>query len=268
MPSAYYTAIFEQRSSGPAWAARWGLSSAEFQQTLDQFVGQGYQPVNVSGYGVGQAYYYAAIFEQRSSGPAWAARWGLSSAEFQQTLDQFVGQGYQPVNVSGYGVGQAYYAAIFEQRSSGPAWAARWGLSSAEFQQTLDQFVGQGYQPVNMSGYGVGQAYYYPYYTFGQAYYAAIFEQRSSGPAWAARWSLSSAEFQQTLDQFVGQGYQPVNVSGYGVGQAYYAAIFEQRSSGPAWAARWGLSSAEFQQTLDQFVGQGYQPVNMSGYGV
>ena len=51
MPSAYYTAIFEQ-SSGPAWAARWGLSSAEFQRTFDQFVGQGYRPVNVSGYGV------------------------------------------------------------------------------------------------------------------------------------------------------------------------------------------------------------------------
>jgi putative SOS response-associated peptidase YedK len=264
MSDAYYAAIFEQ-DFGPSWQVRWGLPSTQFQQTVDQFVKQGYRMVNVSGYGVNNQALYAAIFEQRA-GPAWQVRWGLPPAQLQQTVDQFVKQGYRPMSVSGYTVNnQALYVAFFEQ-DFGPSWQVRWGLTPDRFQQTVDQFVKQGYRLVNISGYGVNS----------QALYAAIFEQRA-GPAWQVRWGLTSDRFQQVVDQFVKQGYRLVNVSGYGVadqtpfaaiigiGQTFYAAIFEQRS-GTTWQVRWGLTSAQLQQTMDQFVKQGYRLVNVSGY--
>jgi hypothetical protein len=199
---------------------------------------------------------YAAIWV-RSSGSAWVARHGLTSAQYQAAFDQFVSQGYRLVDVSGYEVnGQARYAAIWD-KSSGSAWVARHGLTSAQYQAAFDQFVGQGYRLIKVSGYTVN----------GQDRYTAIWD-KSNSPAWVARHGLTSAQYQAAFDQFVSQGYRLVDVSGYEVnGQARYAAIWD-KSSGSAWVARHGLTSAQYQSNFDQLVKQGYRLVKVSGYTV
>jgi len=175
-------AAFWDKSSGPAWQARHGLSSAQYQQEFDRLSGQGYRLVEVSGYSVDDKDTYAAIWEQRP-GPAWQARHGLTSAQYQQEFDRLASQGYRPVDVSGYTVaGQDHYAAIWEQRPS-PAWQARHGLTSAQYQQEFDRLMGQGYRLVDVSGYSVN----------GQDRYAAIWEQ-SQGPAWQARHAKDPTE--------------------------------------------------------------------------
>ncbi|MBW4642764.1 MAG: hypothetical protein KME23_07155 [Goleter apudmare HA4340-LM2] len=248
-----YAAIWV-KSGGSAWVARHGLTSAQYQAAFDQFVGQGYRLVDVSGYEVNGQARYAAIWV-KSGGSAWVARHGLTSAQYQAAFDQFVGQGYRLVKVSGYTVnGQDRYAAIWD-KSGGSAWVARHGLTSTQYQAAFDQFVGQGYRLVDVSGYEVN----------GQARYAAIWV-KSGGPAWVARHGLTSAQYQAAFDQHVGQGYRLVKVSGYRVnGQDRYAAIWD-KSNSPAWVARHGLTSAQYQAAFDQFVGQGYRPVDVTGY--
>ncbi|MDK2744329.1 MAG: hypothetical protein NDI90_15585 [Nitrospira sp. BO4] len=49
-------------------------------------------------------------------------------------------------------------------------------------------------------------------------------------------------------------------------GQDFYAAIWEQRQ-GPAWEARQGMSSAQYQLTFDDLVAQGFRLMRVSGYG-
>jgi polyglycine hydrolase-like protein len=200
-----YAAVFEQRN-GSAFQARHGLTAAQYQQTFDQLVSQGFRPVVISGYSLGGQDRYAAVFEQRS-GPAFQARHGLTSAQYQRTFDELVPQGFRPVALSGYSVGGLdRYAAVFEQKG-GPPFQARHGLTAAQYQQTFDQLVPQGFRPVIVSGYSSG----------GQDRYAAVFEQRG-GPAFQARHGLTSAQYQQTFDQLVPQGFRPVVVSGYSVG--------------------------------------------------
>ena len=95
---------------------------------------------------------YAAIWE-KSGGGAWQARHGLTSAQYQATFDKLVGEGYRLVHVSGYRVnGQDRYAAIWE-KSSSPAWQARHGLTSAQYQATFDKLVSEGYRLVDVSAY-------------------------------------------------------------------------------------------------------------------
>ena len=188
---------------GSAWEARFGLTSPGFQQLFNQLVGQGYRLVDVSGYAVGGQDRYAAIWEQ-SSGPSWQSRHGLSSSQYQQTFDSLLAQGYRLVQVSGYGLNNTdLYAAIW-QRSSGPAWEARHGLTSGQFQQTFDQLVARGYRLVDTSAYTVG----------GRDLHAGIWEKRN-GPAWESRSGLTSDQYQQTFDSLVGQGYRLIDVSGY-----------------------------------------------------
>ena len=60
---------------------------------------------------------YAAIWE-KTSGPAWVARHGMSSQTYQQEFDSWASQGYCLSLVSGYSVAnEARYAAIWEKKN-------------------------------------------------------------------------------------------------------------------------------------------------------
>jgi hypothetical protein len=238
-----------------AWQARHGLSGAQYQSTFNDLVNQGYRPIQVCGYSEGFDARYAAIFSMEQNG-AWEARHGLTSADYQATFDNLVQQGYRLRNVSGYAMnGEARYAAIFDQTDS-PDWQARHGLNAQQYQQAFDDMVAQGYRLVQVNGYRVNV----------EVLFAAIWEKRP-GPAWQARHGLTSAQYQQTFNDLLSQGYRLVWVSGYSdSGIARYAAIWEQ-SSDVAWQARHGLNSNVYQLTFDQLVGQGYSLVQVSGYG-
>jgi hypothetical protein len=70
--------------------------------------------VVVSGYSDGAHDRYAAIFRHIAGAPAWQARHDLTSAQYQTTFDQLVGQGYRLELVNGYSVaGDDRIAAIW-----------------------------------------------------------------------------------------------------------------------------------------------------------
>ena len=150
-----FACIFQKGTTGP-WVARHGLTSAQYQAAFNQFIGEGYMLDWVSGYFDGTQDLYAAIWRKPPTAPAWQARHGLTSAQYQATFNQLVAEGYKPVLVSGYSDGaQDRYAAIFRQIPGAPAWQARHGLTSAQYQTTLDQLVAEGYRLELVSGYSV-----------------------------------------------------------------------------------------------------------------
>jgi hypothetical protein len=79
------------------------MTSQEYQQQFDTLVGQqGYHLKLVSGHKAGSQTNYAAIWE-KSPSPAFVARHGLTSEEYQQAFDTLVGQqGYRLIWVDGY----------------------------------------------------------------------------------------------------------------------------------------------------------------------
>ncbi len=253
------TSVFAQEAQvpfGAAWQARHGLTSSQYQAEFDNWTGQGYRLVDVSGYQEGGEAHYAAIWQQYDS-PAWQAYHGLSSADHQARFDQLGAQGYRMVHVAGYAVnGTPLYAAIWEQSDAG-AWQAYHGVSADEHQARFDQLANQGYRMIDVSGYEQD----------GQAAYAAIWVQ-SDGRTWQARHGLTASDYQDAFDQLTGQGYRLVKVSGYGVaGTDYYAAIFEQTSS-PPWEARHNVVGADYQGVFDQWRYQGFRLSRVSGYSV
>lgn len=241
---------------GTAWIARHGLTSAQYQAEFDKWTGQGYRLTAVSGYEVNNADHYAAVWV-KATGPSWVARHGLSSSRYQAEFDKWVGQGYRLVHVDGYTISnQDRYAAIWV-KASGPAWVARHGLTSSQYQAELDKHVAQGYRLTVVTGYTVDN----------QARYAAIWE-KTTGPAWQARHGLTSAQYQSTFDTLVSQGYRLRLVNGYTVeGQDRYACIFTKQP-GRAWVARHRMTSAEYQGEFDNHTHQGYRLSCVSGYAI
>lgn len=253
-PKLVRYAAFWEKTAGPGWQARHGLTSAQYQQEFNKLSAQGYRLVEVSGYGVGGTDYYAAVWEQRP-GPAWQARHGLTAARYQEEFDKLTSQGYRPINVSGYTVaGQDRYAAIFEQRQ-GPAWVARHNLSSAQYQQEFDRLSGQGYRLIDVSGYEVG----------GNDRYAAIWEH-GQGPAWQARHGLTAAQYQAEFNRLSQQGYKLARIRGWtSNGEPHFAAIWVKVDGG-AWIARHGILADSYQEEFDKNLKDGYRLKHVSGY--
>jgi CubicO group peptidase (beta-lactamase class C family) len=215
-----FAAIWE-KSNGPAWVARHGLTSAQYQQEFNTQAANGYRLVLVNGYTVNNQDRYVALWDKSPSG-AWIARHGMSASQYQTEFNTHVAQGYRLTHVSGYtvnGNSQQTFAAIWEKKG-GPAWVARHGLTAAEYQAEFDTQARAGYHLTLVGGYPVGS----------DVRYVAIWEQGAVVP-WEAHHGLSSSGYQQTFDDLRYQGYRPVVVSGYGVGgTAGYAALWENFS--------------------------------------
>ena len=257
-----YAAIWE-KAAGPDFVARHGLTSQGYQQEFDKWQAQGYCLALVSGYAVGNEAHYAAIWNKKTC-PAYVARHGLTSAGYQNEFNTLVGQqGYRLKLVSGYNVGgQDRYAAIWE-KTPGPEFVARHGLTAQSYQQEFDKWTGQGYCLTLVSGYSVGN----------QDRYAAIWEKKNCAiwekkncPEFVARHGLSSQTYQQEFDKLGSQGYRVDLVNGHKVaGSARYAAIWH-KTQGPEYIARHGLTSDDYQKEFEKWVNQGFRLKLVSRY--
>src|SRR6266851_2117639 len=198
-----YAALWE-KTPGPAFVARHGMTPQVYQQEFDKYAGEGYCLTLVSGYPVGIAARYAAIWEQKTC-PAFVARHGLTSAAYQKEFDTLVGQqGHRLKLVSGYNVGgQDFYAAIWE-KTPGPPFVARHGMTSQGYQQEFDKWNAQQYRLKLVNGHKID----------GNQSYAAIWE-KAPRPAFVARHGMTSDGYQQEFDKWVGQGFRLMLVNGY-----------------------------------------------------
>ena len=236
--------------------AFYGLSSSDYQKYFDLHTSNGYRLKKVSGYEINGSARFAAVWEQ-VSGPAWVAKHNMTSSSYQSNFNTYKSQGYRLQWVSGYTVnGITYYAAIWDKATSG-AWVAHHGMSSSDYQSKFNSYVGQGYRLKMVNGYNVN----------GVARFAAIWE-KTSGAAWVARHNMTSSSYQTYFNTYTSQGYRLVHVSGYNVnGTTYYAALWD-KSAGPAWTARHGMSSSSFQSYINTYINSGYKVSDVSGYSV
>jgi hypothetical protein len=253
-----YAAIW-RKEAGSALQARHGMTWAQYEQAFNELKGQGYRLVDISGYASGGQDLYAAIWD-KSPGPAYVTHAAMSRDQYQSIFNDLAKQGFRLVRVTGYGVGgKDLYAAIW-RKVSGPPRQARHALSAAEFQKTFNDLGKQGYRLVQISGYAIdvvgGKS---------QDLYAGIWE-KSPGPAYNTHFGMTSDEYQKLCNEFGSQGYALTDVSAYSIGRDLrYAAIWE-KSAGPTWFARHGMSGAEYQKMFNDLGAKGYRLVHVTGY--
>ena len=193
-----------RKVAGGALAARHGLTAAQYQQEFDKNAAAGLTLAWVDGYTIGGTDFYAAIWEKRTAPPAFIARHGLTSAQYQAAFDTNSRNGFRLELVNGYAVGsEPRYAAIWRKAPS-PPWAARHGLTSEQYQEAFDQMSAQGFHLVHVSGFKAGS----------QTLYAGIWE-KSATPSLVARHGLPNGIYQEEFDALAGQGFTLTDVSGY-----------------------------------------------------
>ena len=241
---------------GEAWQAHHGIDAATYQRLFDTLPGSGFRPVLLNAYSEGRGARFNAVWVQRT-GPAWAARHGLTGAAYQAAFDQLVRDGFRPIMVSGYAEqGEERYAALFEQ-SQGPEWVARHGLLPSEYQAACEANAAAGFVPVQVCGYRV---------SFGLRF-AAIW-QKLTGVEFIDRHHLTASQYQVAFDAALAQGFQLVWVNGYSnSGDANYAAIWHRGPQRVDFQARHGVDAAHYQRIFDELTARHYRPAVVSGYG-
>jgi CubicO group peptidase (beta-lactamase class C family) len=245
---------FSAALGASTWKAFHGQTPAQYQASFTDLSNQGFRLKSLSGYVSGGSERYAGLWI-KAAGPGWAARHGLSAADYQKAFDDFGKQGFRLVWVSAHEVGGVpRFEGIWEKRS-GPAYEARHNLTQEAYQQAFNSLTGQGFRLLHVSGYSSG----------GAARYAAIFE-KSPGPAWAARHAMTAAAYQTAFNDFGKQGYRLKLVSGFHAGGVdQYAAIWEKLGGLPFYA-RHAIPEAWYQNVFDNFYYQGYTPLYINAF--
>jgi CubicO group peptidase (beta-lactamase class C family) len=237
------------------WVARHGLSAADYQKAFDEF-GKDFELASVSGYLDKGQLRYAALWREPAKAEPWAARHGLSAADFTKTIADLAKDGLNLVYVDGYEVnGTPLFAGIWRKTSGGPP-VVKLAMDSAQYQAEFDAMGKAGMRLEHVAGYTHN----------GAAVYAAIWD-KVSGPDWVARHGLTGPQYQQAFDDFAKQGFRLKEVSGYSPGGVdHYAAIWEKGGDGAPWIAHNGdpLSDYQTQFDIDRF--QGWQPLYVQAF--
>lgn len=174
----------------------------------------------------------------------------MTAQDYQQAFDSLGKQGFRLTRINGYTVaGQDRYAAIWD-KSPGPDLVARHGMTAQDYQQAFDSLGKQGLCLSQVSGYSVAN----------QDRYAAIWERKPC-PAFVARHGMTAQQYQQAFDELGRQGFRLRLVSAYQInGEPAYAAIWD-KSPGPSFVARHGMTPAQYQAAFDQLGKDGFRLV-------
>jgi CubicO group peptidase (beta-lactamase class C family) len=243
-------------TSGTRWEVHTGLTDAEYGQKSSQYVDdEGLRLVDVSGYTVDGQPRFAAIWADLA-GPAWAAERDLTPSEYQTKFRQYQRDGYRPVVFDGYDVdGSPRFVGKWAKFVS-PRWFLNYDLSSGEYQTKFDQRLDEGFRPVEVTGYE----------NEGTANYGAIWVQ-FAGPGWYSHHGMDASTYQQRASNYANDGFRLTDVSGFEIdGTRYYTGVW-QRYAEPSGRTSVDLTGQAFQNRLQSYDSDGYEPEALSGYG-
>ena len=245
----------------PNWAevSHHGIPSGSYQTIFDRATKAGYRPVWLDGYEVNGQTFFNAIFRPAAGGPAWAARHGMTAADYQAEFNTRTAAGYRLLNLASYMSGsQIRYASIFV-KTAGPAFTAYHGLTAEQHQARFDELGPQGYRPVNVSVVSIN----------GVRSYAAFYEKENVG-SYLLKSFLTAEEYQQQWNDNSAAGRRVAYLSAYNHnGAVRFSAIFQQTNIEGNEATTLGrhhLTASGYQTEFDTRIGQGYLTRCLAGY--
>ncbi|PWF43395.1 peptidoglycan DD-metalloendopeptidase family protein [Massilia glaciei] len=255
MPMAIWPATTAPAWYPPGWGevTRNGIPEANYQAEFDRATSSGYRPVWIDGYEVNGRVYFNAIFHP-NDGNAWAARHGMTGAQYQAEFDSRTGQGFHLYQIESYLSGnEVRYASIFV-KSAASARTAYHGLTREQHQQKFDTLTAAGWRPINLSVVSPNN----------KLSYAGLYEKRDVG-AFFAKSFLSSIEYQAQFTTNTGAGRKLMYLNAYThAGAPHFTAIWQEKA--PSVLARHGQNAAQFQEEFNKQLSSGSMTRLLTGY--
>jgi hypothetical protein len=211
-----YVASIWRPKGGLAWAAKHGMTAAQYQSAFNTYTDAGYRLTHVDSYLESGNVRYSAIFT-RTSGPAWKAYHGVSAATHQSNFNTWTSQGYVPTNVSVVVVdGARKYTALYEHVSVGSFTLSSTVLESS-YQTYFDAQTAAGRKLTYIDVYRDGSV----------NRFSVVFEQ-NVGSNWVAIHNATSAQYQTAYTSNTSAGRLTRAVAAYSSNGLKYAGLWRQ----------------------------------------
>lgn len=215
---------------------------------------QGYRPVDITGFSVGGTPRFGVIWERRNS-PYYGFYYGMSPAALETRDADMISSGYRLTLLDSYeDVGNDRYLAIWE-RWSGPTREKETSVPLVLLSAEITNQAANGFQPLRID-MELGAS----------GLVAVILWEQSDQPERRVVWGLSDASIVADLDPHVAEGYRPLQISSYEEGGVRKSLVILEKSVGPPWFIRAGMTSADYQTEFDTQLARKYRPVSLSGY--
>jgi len=243
----------DRASAAVPFEAYHDVNGATHQARFNALTAQGYYLLSIGIYANPNDPRYAAVWMQRPA-PAFRAVHGVDATGYQVAFDSATAAGFVPITLSATGpANNARFAAVFEQGIAAP-WVARHGLTTADFEQQMQQARVQGLIPRSVALYGNPS----------DRRYAAVWSKNTGNVGWVYRTLDTVDAYQTQFDQLTSAGYRP---SAFEVsGDHQITSVFRNDSIG-AYEARHNLTSAQYQQAFNDLTAQGYIPAAVQAGG-
>lgn len=128
-----------------------------------------------------------------------------------------------------------------------------------QYQIEFNKLTAQGYRPTKIS-VKRQQVIDYTDGEIPQIAYWVTFQKFDNDYPWVARHNLSAQAYQNEFNTWTAQGYIPISIGvGATDGDEVYGVIFDKIPNPPAFVARHGLGSADFNKQNQDLLQQGYK---------
>lgn len=251
---------------GKDYVAKTGMTASQYQTESDKWSSLNYQLTLLSGYSFNNADRYVAIWEPRSTSSTLYIKQGLTQGIYHSENAYIIAQGYYPVFVDAWTVnGEDRYGGIWRDSEGEtiPDYINHHSLTTTEFGDESDKWAGQGYCIESLSGYAMGN----------QAQYIALWNKcppDSAPNSTILRYGLTAEDCHHEIETLSDLGYRVSHLNGYGVGfnedsLPFYDVVFRLEPNNNS-VSYYGMTSAEFQDTLERLDSSGYRLSEMSAY--
>ncbi len=223
----------------------------------DYYTGMGMGLQTVSLHRKGNQVLASGAF-QRGLPPAWYMRMYMTGADYQSWFDTYGAQGFRPreISVTHDGAGQPRFSVIWK-KIQGEGVVAYHGMTDGDWAARWQEHVVNGGMRVDeRAAYRQGNG----------RRLAAVFVKGGGGPSgFAELHYMTGADYQQKVNEFAGQGMLPVRAEAEELPEGLRFGAIWQKLPGQ-WAARHGLTPAQYQSTFEDMAEEGFRLWDVQGY--
>lgn len=177
-----WAGVFVQNREGYDWASYRNVSSTEFSERFKNYRDDGFMPLDIEAYKVGNKMRYAAVWVNSSLNPDWKLWRNLTSAQFQGKFAQYKSR-FRMIDVESYQTpsGQRN-AGIWIGNTDGRKWIELRNLTAKGFANRWNRYLDEGYRLIDFEKYSTSSG----------ARYAGIWRQNSDRPDWELRKAVNA----------------------------------------------------------------------------
>ncbi len=201
----------------------------------------------------------SACFTTSAIAAPWIMHHGLTDAEYQDFYNDELPAGYRPYALNVHGTGSS-------ERFAG-VWIAdgitNW-IAHHDMDGDLYQILATDYDILDYRIVSVDAAGEFP----NEEYVAAWVSDGTSDADWGAVHRQTSAQMTTVMNNYLGNGFRPISLSGTGTGSnARFAAAFERNTEGWSYDVVWDLSESDYQEYVEDNARVGFRVHSMTAYG-